>query len=76
MSSVHSGSVLFGAVLSTNFDRPCCLVSSCAVWYGYTYGYTLGHKCITWMTRWPSVMCVIAQEQSDLVLPGLSRLLR
>ncbi len=39
-SSVQSEQVLFGAVLSKNFDPSCCLVSSCAVWYGYTFGYT------------------------------------
>ncbi len=32
--------MLFGAVLSRNLDRSCYLVSSCAVWYGYTFGYT------------------------------------
>jgi hypothetical protein len=31
--------VLFGAALSRDFDRSSRLVSSCAVWYGYTNGY-------------------------------------
>jgi hypothetical protein len=31
--------VLFGAFLSTNPDRSCCLVLSCPGTYGYTNGY-------------------------------------
>jgi hypothetical protein len=38
--SVHSEWVLCGAVLPTNSDRSCWLVSSCPGTYGYTNGYT------------------------------------
>ena len=38
--SVQSECVVFGAVLSTNFDQLSCLVMSCPATYGYTNGYS------------------------------------
>lgn len=38
-TSVQPVCVVFGAVLSTHFDRSWCLVLSCPATYGYIFGY-------------------------------------